>query len=716
MGQEKIVREGHNCWRLTDSRRAAFLIDGEAYFAAFAAAVERARHSVLILGWDIDSRIRLRRDGRRRQLPDELGKFLNAAVARRKELNIYVLDWDFAMLYAFEREPLPIFKLGWRTHRRLHFRLDSRHPIGASHHQKIVVIDDRVAFAGGLDLAHGRWDTPEHAPEDPRRRDNGHLCPPFHDVQMLVDGETAAALGALARRRWRLACGEALAAPPAIDDDPWPPWVAPDLQQVQVAIARTEPAINGSPEVREVEKLYHDAIAAAESAIYIENQYLTSAAIGGMLASRLMEEKGPEVLLVLPRECSGWLEENTMGVLRARVLRQLQEADRYRKLRVCYPTTAGLGSRLINVHSKVLVVDDRLVRIGSANLNNRSMGLDTECDLAVEADREEVRSAIATFRNRLLGEHLGVSSAEVAAAVAARGSLLGAFDALAGSGRTLEPLDDPQESWLEMVVPEWKLVDPERPTAMEEFVEEVVAKDRDRSLSRRMDRRWLFLAAVLLAALALAAAWRWTPMHDWLTLTTLQGWGARLRGSIWAPFAVTAFFILGALLMFPVTLLILATALAFTPLAGFFYALFGSLASALVIYAIGRRLGRDTVRRLAGSRLNRLSQQLARRGLITVVVVRFLPIAPFSIVNLVAGASHIRFRDFLLGTLLGMAPGILGIILFEHSLVRAVRQPKAENFLIMAAVLLIIFGLGWLLRRWLFRKQAAGEERGKGHG
>ncbi len=277
--------------------------------------------------------------------------------------------------------------------------------------------------------------------------------------------------------------------------------------------------------------------------------------------------------------------------------------------------------------------------------------------------------------------------------------------------RTLQPLAGSEERWLEQVVPEWPLVDPERPMAMEQFIDEFVARDRDRSLWRRMDRRWILLASILLAALALAAVWRWTPLHAWLSLNRLQGWGELIRGSAWAPWAVIGIFILGGVSMFPVTLLILATSLAFDPVSGFFLALGGCAASALITYELGKLLGHNTVRRLAGSRLHRLSRQLGQRGLIAVVVVRFLPIAPFTLVNLVAGASHIKMRDFLLGTIIGMTPGILGIAVFEESLVQVVRRPEVENFAILAAVLLGIFAAIWLLRRWLAHKTAGGVER-----
>src|SRR5919109_5123110 len=133
MAQQRILVEGRNCWRVARARRAAFLIDGAAYFAAFAAAAEQAQQSIVIVGWDVDSRARLVHADGQRTLPPELGDFLNALVSQRRRLHVYILDWDFAMVFALEREPLPTLKLGWRTHRRVQFRLDGAHPVGASH-------------------------------------------------------------------------------------------------------------------------------------------------------------------------------------------------------------------------------------------------------------------------------------------------------------------------------------------------------------------------------------------------------------------------------------------------------------------------------------------------------------------------------------------------------------------------------------------------------
>ena len=203
-----LLRPGHNCWRIETAERVAFLIDGSAYFPAVREAIARARHSVFVLGWDIDSRLQLVPDGAGDGLPEPLGEFLDAAVRRTPSLRVWVLTWDFAAIYAMERQLLPQLSLDWLTHPRLRFRLDACHPFGASHHQKVVVVDDRIAFVGGLDLTRCRWDTPEHRPDEPRRVDAaGTPYAPFHDIEMLVEGPVAAALGALARERWLRATG-----------------------------------------------------------------------------------------------------------------------------------------------------------------------------------------------------------------------------------------------------------------------------------------------------------------------------------------------------------------------------------------------------------------------------------------------------------------------------------------------------------------------------
>ncbi len=211
-GPFPILKPGRNCWRIEHADRIAFLVDGAAYFRAFREVVKQARRSVLIMAWDIDSRVELVREHEPDGFPVKLSEFLHSVLERNPQLHIHVLDWDFPMLMAADREWLPLLKEEWTGHARLHFHLDDRYPPGASHHQKIVVVDDAVAFVGGLDLTSGRWDTPEHRPDDRRRCDlgSGPVPQPYHDIQMIVRGPIAAKLGDMARERWRLATQRSL--------------------------------------------------------------------------------------------------------------------------------------------------------------------------------------------------------------------------------------------------------------------------------------------------------------------------------------------------------------------------------------------------------------------------------------------------------------------------------------------------------------------------
>lgn len=689
--------EGKNCWRRVHADRAAFIVDGAAYFDAFGRAALRAKKSIIIVGWDFDSRTILWPENAPPHVPTTLGDFLNFLVKRTPGLRVFVLDWDFPMIYV-DREFPPVFGLGWRHRRRIHLRFDNQHPVGGSHHQKIVVIDESVAFAGGIDLAIGRWDTPEHLAHDPRRNLGDKVCHPVHDLMMLVDGEAAFNLARLAKERWRMATGKKLRRT-GCDNDPWPESVQPDLHNATLAISRTVPAYKEREEVREVETLFRDLIAAASKHIYFECQYFTSAIVGDALEKRLQEPDGPEIVVVVRHKCDGWLEEPVMGSLRTRLVKRLRAADRHGRFHIYYPCVPELSVECINVHAKLMIVDDEWLRIGSANLANRSMGIDTECDLTLEARGDPgVQMAIAGFRNRLLAEHLGVTPAAVAQTFSQEQSLAKTVTVLRQGERSLLPLDDLEE-WPDVMVSAAQMLDAERPVSPERLIEEVLP-DLDHE---HLGVPWgkLFLAGLALGAMA--AAWRYTPLKDMFTMDVVIAWIQTWRGYPAAPFMLMGAYTIASFVMFPRPLITLATVVAFGPYRGFCYAMAGILVASVFGYVLGRLLKRETVRWLAGPRINKISNVLRKRGLIAVVAARIVPIAPFVVENIVAGAAHIKLWHFVVGTAIGFLPGLLAMSVFGNEVESALLDPSKINYWLIAGVLLVFVVGIFVVRRWFKR-------------
>lgn len=679
-----LLRENENVWRVAHANRAAMLVDGAAYFGAVRESLLKAQHSIHIVGWDIDSRMRLvgtsghSDDG----LPETLAEFLSALVQRRPELTIHLLLWDFSVLYALEREIFPSLALSWKTPDQIRFCLDNDVPLGCSQHQKIVVVDDAVAFSGGLDLTIRRWDTSDHALEHECRYDpSGRTYRPFHDVQAVVDGTAAAALVDLVRDRWRRAqCGEL----PKVSsqDDCWPDSVKPDFTNVRVGIARTQPACNGMEEVREVECLFLDMIDAAQRTIYIENQFMTSQVIAERLAQRLQRKTKLEAVLVAPNTPESWIETHTMRNGRIRFQEILQRAGVGDRVRIVYPEVAGDGGKTVDtmVHSKIMVVDDRLLRIGSANLNNRSMGADTECDVVIEAKNERQRQMIARLRNRLLGEHCGASAEDVAELLDDTASLVAVADILARNGHSLRPIEDGAPDPDEVTAYFESLADPERPVTWRSIFGSTWY-----SVSKVISGGLFKFALIALVLLGLTLAWHLTPLADIASAEAAGNFLAKMAQSYWGPLAVLVAFLVGGLVAFPVTILIAATAASFGPWLGFSYALAGAMASAALTYAIGALIGRDALRSILGRRLTDIRNKITRQGVLAVAAIRLVPVAPFTLVNLVAGASGIGLMHYLVGTALGLLPGLVLMSLLGSQIMRIIASPSSVEIVVFVA-------------------------------
>jgi phospholipase D1/2 len=700
---DRILVPGESCWRRSMAERLAFLVDAGAYFPALASALTKARRQILIIAWDFYSRLKLIGPGDDPEAHPDIKTLLEGLLEAHPDLEVHLVLWDPAVIYRFQREPFPTFKLGRHTHPRFHFHLDENFPSGVSQHQKVVVIDDAVAFAGGLDLTVRRWDTPEHRPRHPHRLENGrNEYRPFHDIQVAVAGDAARDLGDLARERIRLAGGVRLD-PPHSEGRRWPEGLVPDLERVAVGIARTQTRWGPVETRRDTLEIYARAIGRARRHVYIENQHLTSYRVTEMLCRRLREPGGPEIVIVLPRLAGGWLEHGGMGTQRARMCRLLSAADRHGRLRIYDPYVAGLDPKLwIHVHSKLLIVDDALVMIGSSNLTNRSLALDTEMDIAVESEGDaRIGAAVRDLRNRLLAEHLGTRPEQMAEAALERGSLIGGIEALSGGPRTLEPLDPAVPPFYEEFLTEEDLLDPEEPVAPKDMMAQLAAVEDGRIRSRPMLRTGL----LLLLAAALGLVWRYTPVQQYLEPELLVAWTQPIRESALAPVISIGAFLVGGLVAFPVLVLILATGIAFGPVYGLIYALVGCMLASALGYAVGSKVGKGGLRRVAGSKVDRISRALAERGILAVAAIRLVPLAPFTVVNMAAGASHIRLRDYLVGTFIGMAPGIVAITVFGHGIARAIGAGQIGWLVAILMVPTLLLLLGSWVRKFRAKRR-----------
>jgi phospholipase D1/2 len=734
-----VLVEGDTCWRRARAARVAVLIDAANYFEALRASLLAAQHSVFILGWELHSRTRL--EGRSRPkdgAPVELGKLLRWLLKRRPELELRILLWNHPLLYSVHRELFPRWMFWPREPERVEILLDSHLPVGASHHEKLVIIDDEVAYCGGVDLTLRRWDIAAHHPAEPRRRDPARKpYVPLHDVQVVVDGEAAAALGERARTRWQHAGGKRSVPPigrSARAGNVWPAHVKSDFENLEVGIMRTVAALEERDrEIREIERATVAALERAERFIYIENQYITSKTACEALAARMRANLNLETVVVTTREPGGWLEARTMGVGRQQFMAAFDEPALARRIRFVAPLAHAKGpideqsakivvdgTLSIHVHAKVLVVDDKFLRIGSSNLNNRSMGYDTECDLAVEAQKSADRTAITSVRNRLIAEHWGSDEQSVATALDGAESIHAALASLprvpvfstahaarhprltpwhraarAPAYRTVAPIEREERDGSEVII---MLGDPERVVSTDEVMAQATGIRSVRPLKVALA---LLAAAVAVGALLLGLAQLGFSMDN---VAERVGVGIEsLAGSRWRVPLVLIVFVAASVVSVPILALIGATVVTLGPVLGFVCSAVGTMLAAGATFGVGRLIGRKPLQRWIGKRLEALEQRIAKRGVIAIALIRKVPIAPFTFVNMGLGALGIRFRDFIVGTGLGMLPGIAAFAFVSDRAMNAWRNPTPQNVaLIGGAIVLwlgVVFGIQWLLNR-----------------
>jgi uncharacterized membrane protein YdjX (TVP38/TMEM64 family) len=553
-----------------------------------------------------------------------------------------------------------------------------------------------------------------------------------------VQGEAAAALGERARTRWQNAGGQPIEPPrrPSGAASAWPKHVKPDFTDTTVGIMRTVAALEErDKEVREIERATAAAIGSAEHFIYIENQYITAKTACEALVARMRAKRDLEVVIVTTRETGGWLEARTMGIGRQLFMKEFDDPALASRIKFVAPLARSTspadddskkilvdGTLSIHVHAKVLIVDDRFLRIGSSNLNNRSMGYDTECDVAIEAANKAERDSITSVRNRLIAEHWGSDEKSVRSAFIAGASVFAALDSLprvpvfstavdarhprlhpwqraarAPAYRVVQPIEraEPDAASADLVV---KLGDPERVVSTDELIEQATGIRDARPL------KWgvaLVAAAAIVALLALGFSRLGLGLGD--VASRIGGGIESLAGNPWRVPLVLLIFVLASMVSVPILARIGATVVTLGPVVGFIASAVGTMLAASATFGVGRLVGRKPLQRWLGKRLDALEQRVAKRGVIAIALIRKVPVAPFTLVNMLIGALGIRFRDFILGTALGMLPGIAAFAFVSQTAIDAWRDPTPQNVSLIAGAIVVwlavVFGIQWVLNR-----------------
>lgn len=392
------------------------------YYDRVSELLEKAERYAIFVGWQIDSRLRMN-SGKSSFGKSQTTHTLKEKVIRKCESNeqfqIFFLFWDHSTLYVFERE-IGQGRIWDSIHPRVHFVFDNRHLYGASHHEKICIFDGDVALCGGIDLCDARWDTPDHFYFDSRRslEKKEEQFGPYHDVAVQVQGPAVSQIQAHVRRRWAAISSRPF--PREVDQTPdFSPGFNHDLEK-RVYLSRTIADTTGrSPVVREVEFLFRDLIASAQSRIIIEGQYYWSKVIHDLLVTKIHQMRGKpfELILILANLKVIKSFSRHMVSYEYRLLEELCRAAEYSNIKLrlgspyVYPPVSRphLPPKPVYIHSKVLVIDDRFMGIGSANFATRALRIDTEMHLTLEAKSLADRLHIEQFAQRIL-DHWGMNS------------------------------------------------------------------------------------------------------------------------------------------------------------------------------------------------------------------------------------------------------------------------------------------------------------------
>jgi phospholipase D1/2 len=712
MQMGNVFEPGRNCWRSSEAEFAALLIDCDNFDRAVHNAICKARHSIFIVGWDIDSRIRLLRgeEERKSHWPSVISDLIARKARDNPELDVYLLRWDSSLSFFTKRELL--LKEVWdqKTPGNVHTWLDGSIPMGGCQHQKVIVVDDEIAFSGGMDIAVQRWDTREHPVVELEREDENGIYSPLHDVQCVIAGPVVEGFAELVRWRWdrvadvrsqpmRKVERRHLDAPPSV----WPDSATPVFRKISCAIARTIPFMDDVTPVQEVRQMFLDLIASAEDFIYLENQFATRQEIAEVLNARLKACKRLRVLIISTYRPKSTFECEAYWASRIDFKSILEDGVEKSRVQMLYSSAYDEEGNFAHkrIHSKVTVIDDKYLVVGSSNLSNRSMSLDTECDLIFAAADDAQHKQIMQVRNDLIGEHSGRRPEQVAEILAGKNGLTKLLKPAGKYAYRLKEVEDElfTDKSLQLLMQPFS--DPEEP-----MVPPLPGLSGKRFFLGNPSRKLVMAATVLgLVLFTLGIAYLANHYIPGFSTENVRGFLEESRGTWWGLPAVLLVYVIAGIIFFPVTVLSLAVAAVFGPVWGPIYGMCGALLSAALLFGVGHVLGSRGLRKLGGAKVRTIDEKFRRSGIIGVAAVRLLPIAPYSLVNLVAGISSITLLQFMAGTFIGMFPTMIAKGLVGDSLAQVFVDPNPLSVAYLVGGILLWVGIAVFSQKLVNRYQ-----------
>ena len=666
-----------------------FFTTSEDYFSVLAESLPRAKKQILIVGWSFDDRVVMNR-GNGHPHPS-IGDLLLEHAASHPEILIQLRIWDAPPVFGADQYLSQSFHKKALATENLDLQFIPSDSTFAARHEKYVLIDSAIAFLGGIDVTHDRWDSADHQADKPERTnpdEDSYI--PYHDVQVAMSGPIVGAL-------WNVALEDGLVEQiPQTTHALWPSGLPVDARDATISLARTrlDPDTE-KPSVTEISDSYLELIQQAKKRIYIENQYFSSTAVTDAIVERIHDEAGPEIIIIMAKELPEAFGRMTMGANSSMQLSRLLKEDTHEKVAFYSRVSSDDPDATVKIHSKLMIVDSRFISLGSANISRRSFGMDSELNVIIDAEQCDNTRLAQELETRLCAQHCGLSTEEWT-------QLAHAHDGSVSAALKTRAVDWPgltagkQSLNLSMIPPDLlEALDMGKPPVAESTLQGHF-RSNPGGISKRMKQA--FLVVLVLGLIAGAAVFFARANVDIEVILEEVRAIHRARPVLGSALTIGSFWLSMTVFVSILVPVVFFAALHGPPL-GILFSVIGLLSGAAIYYRLGL-LVFDAVWIDKFKAVRSAKEQLERikpYGVWAVAISRMVPSGPFAIVNFATGMLGFTFRQFLFGSLIGLIPGIIAFSIFGEIIQNVFTDPGWVNFGLLVGFLILYFAFARLI-------------------